>query len=166
MWLRLSVLLLLLSLIGAFPADNAQTLRERYGRPISETYQVRPGIVASARYGDSGRVCEILLHTPEPSSLIKSSPRKTIGDDKEVAEVLDEIVPVSERGKLLQGVFVNLQCPPDDCLGGEEVWERMVIYRNGHNGSEHYVTIQWRREDCPPTDGPQKFGAPPPIPLQ
>jgi hypothetical protein len=72
MWLHLGIVASLFVLAASFPADTGPTLHERYGRPISETYLVRPGIVASARYGGSGHVCEIVLSPRKPSSLIKS----------------------------------------------------------------------------------------------
>ena len=41
-------LALLLFLQGSFPADTGQSLRNRYGPPISENFLVRPGVVATA----------------------------------------------------------------------------------------------------------------------
>jgi hypothetical protein len=147
MWLRLGVIAYLFALVASFPADTAQTLEERYGPPISETYLVRPEIVASARYGRSGHVCEIVLSPRKPPSLIKSG-HYTI-DSKQLSDVLDEIVPIDERGKYLIGTFDDITCLPDnDCGGVQGKWENVVIYRNGSTGNEHYATIQWRREEC------------------
>ena len=147
MWLRLGVVAYLFVLAASFPGETAQTLHERYGQPISETYIVRPGITASARYDGSGNVCEIVLSPRKPSSLIKSG-NYTI-DSKELTAVLDEIVPTNERGKYLIGTFDDITCLPDnDCQGVQGKWEKVVIYRNGSTGSEHYATIQWQREEC------------------
>jgi hypothetical protein len=38
----------------------------------SETYGVRPGIVASVRYGKSGHVCEVLVRPAKPFYPIQS----------------------------------------------------------------------------------------------
>jgi len=147
MWLRLGVVAYLLVFAASFPADTAETLHGRYGHPISETYLVRPAVVASVRYGSSGYACEIVVSPRKPSSLIKSG-NYTI-DSKELTEVLDEIVPTNERGKYLIGTFDNITCLPDnDCQGVQGKWEKVVIYRNGSTGNEHYATIQWRREEC------------------
>jgi hypothetical protein len=147
MWLHLGIVASLFVLAASFPADTGPTLHERYGRPISETYLVRPGIVASARYGGSGHVCEIVLSPRKPSSLIKSG-NYTI-ESKELTEVLDELVPLNERGKYLIGTFDNITClRANDCQGVQSKWENVVIYRNGSTGNEHYATIQWRREEC------------------
>jgi len=38
MWFRLGVVVLLFAFRAFFPADTVQTLRERHGQPMSETY--------------------------------------------------------------------------------------------------------------------------------
>ena len=147
MWFRLGVVVLLFAFRAFFPADTVQTLRERHGQPMSETYLVRPDVVASARYGSSGHVCVIVVSPRKPSSLIKSG--KNTLDTKELTEVLDEIVPTNERGKFLIGTFDNITClPENDCQGVQGKWEKVGIYRNGGTGNEHYATIQWHREEC------------------
>jgi hypothetical protein len=47
MWIRALGFILFSALVfqGSFPADTAQTLREHFGQPISETYLVKPGVV-------------------------------------------------------------------------------------------------------------------------
>jgi len=147
MWLRLGIVALIFVFQSSFPADTARTLRERYGQPIFETYLVRPDVIAEVRYGSSGHVCEVVLSPRKPSSLIKSG--KTTVDSKELTEVLDEIVPMSKRGKALGGEFEDITClPNNDCEGVSSNWEKVVIYRNGGTGNEHYATVQWRREEC------------------
>ncbi|MGO9167004.1 MAG: hypothetical protein ACLP56_09025, partial [Candidatus Sulfotelmatobacter sp.] len=97
--------------------------------------------------GSSGHVCEIVVSPQRPASLIKSG-KNTI-DSKQLTEVLDEIVPVKERGRYLMGTFDDIVCLPDnDCHGVEENWAKVIIYRNGSTNSEHYATIQWHRHEC------------------
>jgi hypothetical protein len=83
MWLRLTVTCVLaLALQAAFQPDNARSLRQKYGAPISESYLVRPGVIASASYGPTGDVCEIVL-----------SPRRLWNitlDDKLVSQLTEE----------------------------------------------------------------------------
>ena len=147
MLLRLGVVAHLFVFAASFPTDTAETLHERYGPAISETYQLRPGIVASARYGSSGHVCEVVVSPRKPSSLIKTG-NYTI-ESKELTAVVDEIVPTNGRGKYLIGTFDDITCLPDnDCQGVQGKWEKVVIYRNGSTGKEHYATIQWHREEC------------------
>jgi hypothetical protein len=142
MWLRLlSGSLLLLVLQVSFPADTAKTLGDQYGPPISETYLVRPGVVASASYGPSGHVCEIVV---SPQRLWNST-----FNSKQLTEIIDEVVPPNERGKFLMGTFVNAVCfPTQDCNGTAGTWEKMNIFLNGGTDAEHYARIQWRRDEC------------------
>jgi len=150
MCLRLGLLLLVFTLQSSFTAKTAITLRARYGQPISETFLVRPGIVVSANYGESGDVCELLISPQKPLSLIKSANQtpSTI-DFNQMTEIIDELVPVSERGKGKGSSMLNLRClPADDCAGSESSWEKLRIYRNAGQGGEHYATIQWQRDEC------------------
>jgi hypothetical protein len=150
MYLRLGLLLLVFALQTPFTGKTALTLRERYGQPISETYLVRPGIAVSASYGKSGDVCELLISPQKPSSLIKSAnePPATI-DFYQMTEIIDELVPITERGKGLSSGMLNLRClPADDCAGSMGHWEKLLIYRNAGRGGEYYATIRWQRDEC------------------
>jgi hypothetical protein len=142
MWLRsLSIIFSLFIFQGSFPADTAQTLHERYGPPISETYLVKPGIVISTSYGSSGHVCVIVI---SPQRLWNGT-----FDSNQLTEIIDEIVPQNERGEFLMGMFVNAVCfPTQDCNGTAGIWEKVSIFRNGGTNEEHYARIQWRRDEC------------------
>jgi hypothetical protein len=150
MCLRLGLLLLVFTLQSSFMGKTALTLRARYGQPISETYLVRPGIAVSASYGESGDVCELLISSQKPLSLIKSANQTPATlDFNQMTEIIDELVPVSERGKGKGSSMLNLRClPADDCAGSEGSWEKLRIYRNAGQGGEHYATIQWQRDEC------------------
>lgn len=144
MWAKLlGTAALIFAFQSSFPGDTAQSLRTMYGQPVSETYLVRSGIVASASYGASGHVCEIVV---SPQRLWNST-----FTSKQLTEIVDEIVPEHERGKYLMGTFVNAICfPTQDCGGTAGTWENVVIFRNGGTDSEHYARIQWRRDECHP----------------
>lgn len=88
MWFRLSVILLALALQASFPARTTQTLRQRYGQPVSETFLIRPGVVVSANYGASGSTCELVISPKEPhGDMIKRWP----GSDTIDYKLLDKI---------------------------------------------------------------------------
>jgi hypothetical protein len=148
MWLRLlSLPVLFLALQVSFPVDTAQTMRQRYGPPISESYLMKPGVVASVSFGASGHVCEVVV-SPEETALIKRG--KTFSR-QELTDLIDELVPVNERGKSMGGGFVNAACLPDnDCNGTTSDTEKVTIYLNGENDRERYATIQWTRDECHP----------------
>jgi len=146
MWLRsLGISALLLFLQTSFPANTRRTFRERYGPPISENFLIRPGVVGSASYGASGHVCEVVV---SPQRLWNS----TLGSEKVTDDLIDEIVPVRERGKHVISGFVNAFCPTGDCFGSDETWEKVYIFRNGNAGNERYVQIHWRRDECGPAN--------------
>jgi hypothetical protein len=143
MWLRSLGVVLLSAFVfqGSFPADTAQTLRERYGQPISETYLVRPGVVVAASYGPSGHICNIVL---SPERLWNST-----FESKELTEIIDELVPANERGKLLMGTFLNAVClPTNDRFGTASTYEKVHIARFGGTDAEHYARIEWLRDEC------------------
>jgi hypothetical protein len=150
MWLRLSVVCLFCAVQISFPGKSGETMRERYGPPVSESFLVRPGIVVSASYGKNGRMCELFVSPQKPTTPIKSADQtaKSI-DSKLLTEVINELVPEGERGRGISGDFLNLRClPSDDCAGTGSTWEKLYIYRNGGSNDEHYATIQWRGPEC------------------
>jgi len=106
MWLRSLGFVLLSAFVfqSSFPADTAQTLRERYGEPVSETYLVKPGVVITASYGPSGHTCNIVV---SPEKLWNST-----FESKRLTEIIDEVAPVNERGKFLMGTSLNSYCMP------------------------------------------------------
>ena len=136
-------LALLLLFQASFPADTAQSLRQRYGPPVSENFLVRPGVVATASYGPGGHVCNVVV---SPERLWNSTL-----DSVNVGDIIDEIVPKSQRGQPLSAGFVNAICfPTEDCGGSDEVWEKVDIFHNGSTGNERYARIHWRRDECRP----------------
>jgi hypothetical protein len=143
MWLRLSLVCLYFVMQISFPGKTGETMRQRYGPPVSETFLVRPGLVVSASYGKHGQFCELFISPQKPTSPIKSADQtaKSI-DSKLLTEVINELVPESERGRGISGDFLNLRClPSDDCAGTGSNWEKISIYRNGSSNDEHYATI-------------------------
>jgi hypothetical protein len=147
--------LFLLALQSSFPAKTDETMRDRYGPPISETFLVRSGVIVSASYSKNGSFCELFISPQKPTTLIKSADQipKTI-DSKLLTEIIDELVPERERGRHLSGDMLNIRClPADDCAGSGSTWEKVSIYRNGGTNDEHYATIQWRGAECESKSG-------------
>jgi hypothetical protein len=156
MYLRLSFITLVA--LASFPFDTHQTLREKYGKPIpdayaqpgAETYLVRPGIAVSVRYGNSGRVCNLLVR-PEPA-IYPIDSRKNAISAKLVDQVLAELVPQKERGRYVIGGFRNLYSldPDSTDFGTEEEWEKITIVRNGNIEIDQFATVHWNRHECGP----------------
>jgi hypothetical protein len=87
-----------LSLTILFMLNAATTTQQRFAnyRKI-EAYEVRPGILMMARYTADDKVCEIglerLQYSPTLIRLDSGLSRE------EIFQILDELVPVNERGK-------------------------------------------------------------------
>jgi len=140
--------ILFILLISVPAAAQAQSnLRQKYGTPLSESFVVRPDIIVTATYGKDGGVCEMVIKPRPPVAPIKSNEARL--KTKSLDEIIDELIPMSERGKHIISGFLNLRClPADDCAGTEEVYEKVYIYRNGGVDAHRYATIQWKKETC------------------
>jgi hypothetical protein len=123
-------------------AQTRDELKKKFGDPVSETFIARPGIVVTATYLRSGQIRELLI-APEMTDLIKSK-NKTLSHDV-FREIIDELVPAKERGKLIGSAFLNLFClPQNDCLGSSEDYEKLTIYYNAGRDGVNYAVIQWK----------------------
>ncbi len=131
----------------AFGQMDTSTLRAKYGEPLpQESFQVRPNIVALVKYGPSRQACRIELPPGSYVHLDGEVPPEYISK-QQVDEVIDELVPPSERGKeIMKGVMgagrfslayaeyehVNIAEPQDA----------------DHPGRRTSVTITFNRPDC------------------
>ncbi len=80
-------------------AQSAADLKARY--PVVTSYEVRPGILATPRYTVDGQVCEMSIqreHFVRGGVYLIS-----YMSDKLIREIVDELVPVSERGEPFDG---------------------------------------------------------------
>lgn len=97
--------------------------------------------MATASFGPSGQVCEIVV---SPQRLWNGT-----FESKDLTEIIDAVVPINERGRYLIGTLVDAICLPTmDCGGSAGTWENVSILRNGGPDKEHYAQIQWRRAEC------------------
>jgi hypothetical protein len=137
--------ILLIVILGCFSvcAQTKDELRKKFGTPIAETFIVRPGIVVTASYNQSGQIRELLI-APEMTDLVKSK-NKTISREV-LGEIIDELVQAKERGKPGFSGFLNLAClPANDCAGSSEDYENLIIYYNaGINAGVNYAVIHWK----------------------
>ena len=151
MWSRLSVLLFALAVQGSFPASSTQTLRQRYGQPLSETFLVRPGIAVTATYGANGDTCELVIspQEKEADAMIRRWPGSHEIDYKLLENIEEELIPTSERGGFTISTFHNDIClPENDCFGEDNDWTKVVIYSNAGKTGARYAVIQWHRQGC------------------
>ena len=101
----------------------------------------------TATYADTGRLAELLI-SPQSTGFIKSRSFTGKALDKDLLKkIIDELVPMPNRGKYLMGTFVHMYClPQNDCSGTEEDYEKLTIYYNAaEGGRSNYAVIQWKR---------------------
>jgi len=126
----------------AFGQIDTSTLRAKYGEPIArETYQVRPNIEAVVNYGTGHQVCRIDL---PPGSYV-NPPHGASNHD--VDEVIDELVPLSVRGK---DIGVGVLSLSRASLRFTE-YEHVTISEPqdpDHPGRRTGVVITFNRPDC------------------
>ncbi|MFZ0521069.1 MAG: hypothetical protein WAL95_08605 [Candidatus Acidiferrales bacterium] len=148
MGMRVTAVLLAVLFQVSFPAKTPETLRQRYGKPLSEIFLVRPGVAVSATYGPSGETCSLKIE-PIDSVGTTVKPKSPIIEEQLLQEINEELVPEKERGEYIMGTFLNIIClPDDDCAGVQEDWGQLVIYRNSGEKGTRYEQIKWNRAEC------------------
>ena len=124
----------------AIPRQNANSLRAKYGAPVSEIFRIRKGVAAIVSYHKSGAIARIKIE-PRPDDQI-DQPRSGLIDSKTAEEVLEELVPLSSRGKYIKGTFLSLSC--QDCGGNQAEYEKVVIYTNqSEESGPYYIVINF-----------------------
>ncbi len=129
-------------------AQSQEEFHKKYGSPISETLTIRPGVFLTVNYAEAGDVCEMIIH-PQQLTLDLNSPITKTMQSTTLTEIIDELVPKSQRGKLIMGTFLNIVCLPlNNCFGGMSTYERVTIIRNGGDDKERYARIRWKERIC------------------
>jgi hypothetical protein len=120
--------------------QSAKSLRAKYGAPVSEIFRIRKGVVAIVSYYKSGAISKIKI---EPRSADQFyQPTSRLIDSKTAEEVLEELVPLSSRGKYIKGTFLTLSC--QDCGGNQAEYEKVVIYTSqSDKDGPYYIVINF-----------------------
>ena len=119
------VLFLVLPAVVAV-AQNASELKARYGDPDVERFLVRPGVTLMARYADDRNACEMLIAPMR--SIIRRNEAATYMRPEVMTEIIDEVLPEANRGKLLRSFVTKSGC--NDFESKE--YENVTISRSRH----------------------------------
>jgi hypothetical protein len=147
---------LMLFLFVAAIAASAQTasdLDTRYGEPDAERFLVRPGVTLMARYAGDRTACEMVIE-PIRSIIPRAEPDKYIRPEV-MDQIIDEILPESDRGKLLVGAVTKSGCNDLEI----EDYENVTIHRFRHRSRlpnpeiEGKATITGKNPSCTAIDG-------------
>jgi hypothetical protein len=112
--------------------------------PVVSAYQVRPGILMTARYAKNGQVCEMLLerrYTSDQTDADSNIPGKV--ED----QLIDELAPKDERGSAISHWLKN-----SFVAGGvthtERDFENVLIEIDGTIVGDKIVIIHWKKRTC------------------
>ena len=141
-----TILTLLLTFIAAI-SQTPDTLRQKYGAPVSESYLVRPGILATVNYAKNGKVCSMYVAAQTNPKFTKGNVTQT--DYKVLWNIVDELVPDNQRGKLLNSGFLNLTCVNcESFYGSEASYEKVYIRVGGSSNENQTAMIRWNGISC------------------
>jgi hypothetical protein len=124
--------------IAAANGQTAADLAKKYHH--HEVYEVKPGVQMTPKFDSSGAVCEMQV---EQAHFVKDGVDVSHGiDERQVYPIIDELVPVSERGTKLNTF--------DECVG---VCQTTYQYSNVaiaivSAGDTRLVRIKWRNRSC------------------
>lgn len=121
-FVRISLLVFAMLGTGLSGRLNAQTpaeFRQRYGDPLDGVYKVREAITAKVTFDKNNQAVEIVVDPLEVNDA------RSAMSSAMAAEVLSEMMPVAQRGRLLKkGAFVA------SCISVQaEEYERVAIAR-------------------------------------
>lgn len=98
--------LLFLVFANVAAAETSRDFTARYGYPDAERFVVRPGIVMTAKYAEDRTACEMLIE-PEHSIRQPADIEQSMATDT-VSKIIDELIPVGERGILLNRLYESM----------------------------------------------------------
>ena len=113
----LSVIILLTFFCVTAASQTSEEFRQKYGDPHSAVYIVRTGIEAHVTFNDKNQASEIdvaPLRSDAPPSAMSAA---------EAAEILDELMPLVRRGKLVSRGKFSASC----AMGHFEDYENASI---------------------------------------
>ena len=140
---------LLLGVAIVSMAPTSQDLHNWYGRPDIERFTVGPGISLTVEYGSDQQACEMRIEPTEP--LIHSFPHNdVVMPEADVTKVLDEVVPISSRGKLIKTGGFQASCG----VGNLTEYENVSIMRattacsRSSPNKDVGTTVVFKRDIC------------------
>jgi hypothetical protein len=129
----------------------------KYGTPISETYMMRPGIYVTVVRDAHGGICGLRISPIAQSGYLLAKRNANEMSYDLLKNVVDELVPLNERGKFVRGGVLNTNCldvgwANQTCDGNGDVfeYEHVTIFyaRSDSKDKKLYAEIRWNRSEC------------------
>jgi hypothetical protein len=127
---------------------TAANLHNRYAEPNREEMEARPGVSIIVQYGLDRQACEIRIQS-NSRSLFFEEPEAPMRPEV-VTEIIDEIVPLDERGKPGMPMIVFAGC---NTLSIQE-YEFVTITRSSHEclplqaARENPAQLIFKKPEC------------------
>jgi hypothetical protein len=126
---------------------DAYLLHAKYGLALDrETFQVRPGIEMVVDYGPSRQACRIQL--PSGMNFAGAVPPGSVSK-KQIDEVIDEVVPPSTRGKLLDRMMQAMGAFSMSL----RIYENVTIAETRNGDIRTGITVTFKDDACPKKNG-------------
>jgi len=105
---------------------TADDLHARYGDSVAQRFKIRPDITLTANCGQDQSACEISIGRTR-SIIPRDEPTKYMRPEV-MTEIIDEVLPEADRGKLLLGVVTKSGCNDLETRD----YENVTIHRFRH----------------------------------
>jgi hypothetical protein len=130
---------------GTNAAQTANEMRQKYGSPDDKGhYLVRPEIGMSVSYATDGQACKVLIKSLPHMGREESFSEGL--DSEMVSQIIDEIVPISLRGRRGREISFSGRVTVTD---SENVKiRRTMVSKWDSSQGEHATEIVWKKRDC------------------
>jgi hypothetical protein len=140
-------------ILSAVPPTSAQSVADLSAKyPVVQAFEVRPGILMTARYDADGQVCEMVLerrHTTKTGIDLGVSLTQ-----EEVIKLVEELVPEVDRGKKLKGFYKSDSSITvnGSIVETEYPYENISIVFHGSVSDscagDMVAIVKWRKRAC------------------
>lgn len=144
---RLCLLQFVLVLSAAGVAAQSSTaLQSKYGSPL-DAFVIRPGLLMTVTYAAEGKICEMyVVEARTPGSNVGL---RTPLTPETVPKLIDELVPVNERGNKLRWPVQSTGMTATAFYNYENVSIELVQNLLPAKGwSDSILEIKWTNKEC------------------
>ncbi len=131
------------ALVHALGQTSAD-LSKKYG-PALDAFEVRRGVLVTARYTGGGQVCEMVIEVRRRTGAGFDLGTKLT--DETVEQLIDELVPETDRGKRDESYGWSMSL--GQSLRTNYSYENVEITSAGNRDAKHMaVLIKWKNRVC------------------
>lgn len=131
-------------------AQRNSDFRQRYQSPKVGIYVARPNIIMSVRFADESLwkdyACEAVIK-PEATTTSSEVSSKTFASELAL-EIINEVVPIAQRGKHINELSVNGGCTGMRISMYEQVIINRVTRCEAAGGGTYQASIKWKAAWC------------------